>query len=48
VLRQTSPLVASDLGRLLETQIAAVEPDRRRVGLLRASADDGEDQWFGI
>jgi hypothetical protein len=47
-LRQASPLVGSDLGRLLETQIVAVEPDRRRIGLLRASADAGEDQWFGV
>ena len=47
-LRQTSPLVGSDLGRLLEMQIVAVEPDRRRIGLLPASADSGEDQWFGV
>ncbi len=47
-LRLTLPLVGSDLGRLLELPIVVVEPDRRRVGLLHASADDGEDQWFGV
>jgi len=47
-LRQTSPLNGSDLGRLLEMKVVAVEPDQRRIGLLRASADGGEDQWFGV
>jgi hypothetical protein len=47
-LRQISPLLGSDLGRSLEMPIVAVEPDRRRIGLLRASAAGGEDQWFEV
>jgi hypothetical protein len=47
-LRQTSPLVGSDLGRLLATPVVAVEPNSRRIGLLRAFADGGEEQWFGV
>ena len=33
---------------LSDPEIVAVEPDRRRIGLLPASADSGEDQWFGV
>jgi hypothetical protein len=47
-LRQTSPLIGSDLGRLLASSVVAVEPDRRRIGLLHASAGGVEDQWFGV
>ncbi len=47
-LRQTSPLVGSDLGRLLATPVVAVEPNSRRIGLLHAFADGGEEQWFGV
>jgi hypothetical protein len=47
-LRQSSPLLGSNLGRLLATPVVVVEPDRRRIGLLHASGDDGEDRWFGV
>lgn len=47
-LRQASPLVAADLGRFLGVSLVALDPSGRRMGMLRASGDDGVDRWLRV
>lgn len=47
-LREASPLVGSDLARFLGMPLVAVEPQRRRIGLLGAGAAREADPWFEV
>jgi len=47
-LREAAPLVASDLARFLGMPLVSLDPDARKLGLLRSSIGDGADRWFGV
>lgn len=47
-LRQASPLVATDLGKFLGMSLLVLDPSGRRMGILRASAANGQDRWLNV
>jgi len=47
-LREASPLMGSDLGRLFGMPLVVVEPGRRRIGMLGGCAAGVADRWFEI